>query len=266
MPYMNINDKKIYYKEYGKGEAIVFINGVVMSTNSWSPFIKLVTKNNKMVVVDLIDQGRTEGFENNYTIETQADVLKEVLQELNIEKAHLVGMSYGGKVALTFALKYMDRVSSLSLVNTDAYTTNFNQQLARSWVLAAATLDGELFSSVLLTSMYSIGYFEKNMEKMKEKEQYFIKYLNKDWYERFYRTILSSKSYNIIDSIHKIKVPTLIITSDEDMTIPKGSQEILHKKIENSKWVIIKESGHAIMYEKPMEFIEEVLNFIKDIK
>lgn len=266
MPYLETRNMKIYYKEYGRGEPIVFLSGVAMSTNSWSPFIKSVTKNYKMIVVDLMDQGKTQGFEDDYTIETQADVLKEFLNNINVLKVHLVGMSYGGKVALTFALKYMDMVNSLSLVNTDGYTTKYNQELARSWVLAAATLNGELFSSVLLPSMYSISYYENNFEKMKEKENYFIKILSKDWYERFYRIILSSKSYNIQDKIHEINVPTLIITSDEDKTIPKKSQEIVHQKIRNSKWIIIKDTGHAIMYEKPQEFIEDVLNFIENVK
>lgn len=266
MGYLNTDYGQIFYKVYGTGEAIVFLNGIAMSTNSWSPFINQISKNYKMIVLDLIDQGVSRGFEDFYTLEVQADVLKVVLDKLNITKAHLVGMSYGGKVAITFALKYMNIVNSLSLVNTDAYTSKFNQELGRAWVLAAATLNGELFSSVLLPSMYSVSYYENNMDKMKEKEKYLIEMLNQTWFDRFNRTINSSKSYNVIDNIHKIEVPTLIVTSDEDITIPKKLQCQVHKKIKNSKMVIIKESGHAIMYEKPKEFIEVIMNFIKNKK
>ena len=66
MPYIKILDKKIYYKEYGDGEAIVFLNGMMMSTNSWSPFTKEVSRDYRMITVDLLDQGRSDSSEYNY--------------------------------------------------------------------------------------------------------------------------------------------------------------------------------------------------------
>ena len=76
MPYINISGKNIFYKEYGSGEPIIFLNGVMMSTNSWSPFIKTLSRDFKMVTVDLLDQGRSDSYEDDYTIDTQVEILK----------------------------------------------------------------------------------------------------------------------------------------------------------------------------------------------
>lgn len=144
MPYIKIMDKNIYYRQYGEGEPIVFLNGVMMGTNSWSPFIRTISKDYKMIVVDLLDQGKSDNFEVEYTIDTQAQVLKAFLDELKLKKIHLVGMSYGGKVAQSFAIKYKTKVKSLILSNTDSYTANIMRDIGKGWAYAASTLDSSI--------------------------------------------------------------------------------------------------------------------------
>jgi len=73
--YVSIEGKKIYYREFGKGDSIVFLNGLMMTTNSWLPFVKYVSKSYRMILVDLLDQGRSDSYEADYTISTQADFL-----------------------------------------------------------------------------------------------------------------------------------------------------------------------------------------------
>ena len=264
MPYMKIMDKNIYYKQYGEGEPIVFLNGVMMSTNSWSPFIRMVSKDYKMIVVDLLDQGKSDNCEVKYTINTQAYILKIFLDELKLKKIHLVGMSYGGKIAQTFAIKYKTKVKSLILSNTDSYTANIMKDIGRGWDYAASTLNSSIFSSIIMPYMYSHDYYERSYEDIKIKEKIFSSILDKIWYQRFKRTLNSAIDYNVSGEIKDIKVPTLIISSEFDAITPLRHQQIIHEKIQNSKWVIIKGVGHASMYEKPKEFISIIMEFLKE--
>lgn len=267
MTYLNTEYGDIYYKLYGRGDStVVFINGAAMSTNGWAPFISTVTKKHKVLLLDLLDQGRTKSIKMDYTLEDQAELLNVVLEELNIDKVHLAGMSYGGKISLTFALKYMDKLESLSLINTGSYNSNYTMEISKSWIKAAETLDGGLFASVLLTTMYSSSYYENHYDDMKEKEIFFIKNLDKIYLERFKRGILSAMNYDVRDRLKDIKVPTIIITSEEDYVIPKKSQKIMYDKIKNSRWALIEDAGHAIMYEKPKEFIDVYMGFLDNIK
>lgn len=267
MTYLNTEYGEIFYRLYGKGDTtVVFINGAAMSTNGWTPFLKSLTKKHKVLLLDLLDQGRTKTIKKDYSLENQADIINLLLEELNIDNIHLAGMSYGGKVSLTFALKYMEKVNSLSLINTDCYNSNFTKELSKSWLKAGETLDGELFASVILTSMYSLSYYENHYSLMKDKENYFIKNLDEEYYERFKRGILSAADYDVRDRLKHIKIPTLVITSDEDYVIPKKAQAVIHENIESSKWEIIEGAGHAVMYEKPEEFINVYMEFLDSIK
>lgn len=267
MAYLNTDYGNIFYKTYGKSdETLVFLNGLAMSTSGWAPFISTLTKKYRVLLVDLLDQGRTTTKKIDYTLTDQADLLNLLLEKLNIGKIHLAGMSYGGKVALTFSLEYMDKLKSLSLINTDSYNSNYTMELSKSWIKAGQTLDGKLFASVLLPSMYSLSYYENYYDTMKEKEEFFVKNLDMEFFQRIKRSILSAKDYDLKSRLKDIKVPTIVITSDEDYVIPKKAQKISHDNIKNSVWAIIKEAGHAVMYEKPDEFIGIYMDFLDNIK
>lgn len=263
MAYLDSRYGKVYYEEYGSGEPIIFLNGVAMTSKSWLQFAGDVTRKNKMIVFDFIDQGKTEAFKEGYTLDDQAEILLDLMNKLEIKKAHLVGMSYGGKVLLNFSKENLNRIKSMTLVNTAHYRSNYNEALVKSWINAGSYLEGKLFSQVILTSMYSIYYYEKYPEKINQKEEYFINRLDKDWYERFVRNIYSTRGYDKKSKLENIDVPTLIITSEDDYVIPIYTQKEMHKLIKNSKFKVIDKVGHAIMYEKPKEFIDTTLNFIR---
>ena len=267
MAYFNTEYGDIFYRLYGKGEStLVFVNGAAMSTNGWSPFLSTLTKKYRVLLLDLLDQGRTRTIKKDYTLQDQAYILNLLLEELNIDKVHLAGMSYGGKISLTFAKKYGDKLESLSLINTDSYNSNFTKELSKSWLKAGQGLDGDLFASVILTSMYSLSYYDNYYDLMKDKENFFIDNLDKEYYERFKRGVLSAMDYDLRDELKNIKVPTLVLTSDEDFVIPKGAQKLIHDGIKGSKWVLIENAGHAVMYEKPEVFINTIIEFLDQTK
>ncbi|MBZ2175391.1 alpha/beta hydrolase [Schnuerera sp. xch1] len=265
MPYIKIKDKNIYYREYGNGEPVVFLNGVMMNTSSWGHFTKIVSKNYRMITIDLLDQGRSDSCEEEYTVRTQAEILKSFLDEIGIDKIHLVGMSYGGKVALTFTLNYQHMIKSLILTNTDSYTTRIMKEFGKGWGYAASTLNGEIFSSIVLPYMYSYNYYEEKFSDVEGKKRIISKILNKKWSDRFIRNLSSALDYDVSHRLNNIKVPTLIISSELDAITLIKYQELMHKQIKNSKWIVMKDVGHAALYEKPNEYISMIMDFLSEI-
>ena len=263
MPYINICNKNIHYKQYGKGESIVFLSGMLMSTNSWSPFIKTVSKNYNMITIDLLDQGKSDGSNGDYNVELQVEILKEFLDKLGLKKVSLLGMSYGGKVALDFICKYPNMVKSLILSNTDSHTTDYMKGIAERWIKAAATLDASIFLNSTMPYMYSYGYYKENYEGLGELEKVFNKIMNREWFKRFENSLNSADGFNVNHKLNTIKVPTLIISSELDVITPTIYQELLHREIKGSIWKTIKDVGHASMYEKPEEFISIVMEFLQ---
>ncbi|WIV12774.1 alpha/beta hydrolase [Proteiniborus sp. MB09-C3] len=263
MPKVLIQGKNMYYETYGEGEPIVILNGIMMSTGSWTSFIDIFSRKNKLVLVDFIDQGQSDRAEGEYSQDMHVEMLKELFSILGLDKVHLVGISYGGEVAQRFALKYQAQLLSLILSNTTSYTNHILKDIGDGWIYAAKTYDGSTFFKVTMPYVYSPEFYESNITWLKEREKAFSVSLKPEWYEGFIRLVRSAEDLNITDALHNIKVPTLIIGAEYDITTPLRCQEEIQKRISDSKLMVIKGSGHATMYEKPYEFITVVLGFVE---
>ncbi|WP_461207071.1 alpha/beta fold hydrolase [Clostridium sp. DL1XJH146] len=266
---MDIKGYEINYEIYGEGEPLVMLNGIMMSSASWKPFLDIL-KEKKLILIDLIDQGLSGKGKEEYTQEIHVDIIKELLDNLGIKKVNLFGISYGGEVAMQFALKYQEYLSSLILSNTTAYTSKWLKGIEELWDYAAGTHDGKVFFKATMPYIYSTKFYEENNDWLKEREEVFCKVFTPEWYEGFRRAIRSASGLNIEEKINKIKVPTLVIGADKDILIPLSCQFKIYERIENSKMMIIKDAGHAAMYEKPYEFASMINGFLsiydKDIK
>lgn len=265
MPYEVIDNKKMYYEIHGKGEVIVFLNGIMMSTASWAPFLNILSRENKVVLVDLIDQGRSDKADGFYTQRMHVDMLNKLITKLSIDKFNLLGISYGGEVAMLYALEYQHRLNSLILSNTTSYTNKIMKHIGDAWEKAASLYDTTNFMKVTLPYIYSQKFYEENFDWINERIKLFETVFTKEWYDGFRRAVKSADDLNILEKLNEIKVPTLIISSELDVITPISYQREIKKRIENSRWVEIKEAGHASMYEKPNEFSLVVLGFLKTI-
>ncbi len=97
---------------------------------------------------------------------------------------------------------------------------------------------------------------------MDKLEKAFHRIMDREWFERFERALKSADGFNVNHKLNTINVPTLIISSELDVITPTVYQELLYKEIKDSKWEIIKDVGHASMFEKPEEFITLVMKFL----
>jgi len=237
----------------------------MMSTLSWAPF-KEAFEDYQAIFIDFFDQGASTKETKPYTQELHVEVLKELIDKLNLGKVHLFGISFGGEVAMQFALKYQDRVQTLLLANTVSETNALMQDLEEAWDYAASTNNGLVFFNATMPFIYSSKFYRENSEWLKGRAELFNQTLTPEWYEGFRRAIRSAHSLNITNEIHKIEVPTLIMGGDLDILTPLENQVAIHERIKNSKMVIMKDAGHSSMYEKPIEFASILVGFLKTYK
>lgn len=104
-------NKSIYYEEYGQGEPLILLNGIMMSCMSWAEFIEPFSTHNRLILVDFLDQGRSARMDDcvEYSQAIQVEVVYSLMKHLNLKKASIMGISYGGEVALRFAVKYQEK-------------------------------------------------------------------------------------------------------------------------------------------------------------
>lgn len=260
---MLYGDKKIHYEIYGEGEPLILLNGIMMSCLSWQLFMPQLSKDKKVILFDFLDQGKSSALsDNEYTHELQVEVLKALIDHLNIQKANILGISYGGEIALQFAIKYQKYINKLLVFNTTSYTTPWLKDIGRGWIGAARTFDPEVFYHVSIPYIYSPRFYTENYQWMETRKKVLGGVFTRDFLEAMIRLIISSERYDIRQRLCEIEADTLVVGSDYDYVTPLFEQEYIHNHIRGSKFVVIKNCGHASMYEKPNEFITLINGFL----
>ena len=260
-------DKKVHYEIHGEGgEPIVLLNGIMMSTMSWKSFIPCMTRHNTLVLVDFFDQGQsermTESYDHSIQVELLDAVLDKVAAEIWYEKFNIMGISYGGEIAIQYALAHPQRVRRLILANTCGRTSSWLKKIGDGWNEVAKTGQGYAYYLTTIPVIYSTKFFEDRAAWMEGREAFLTEYFSKpEVLQALIRLTDSSVSYNVVDRLHEITCPTLIISSSEDVLVPPTEQQLLHEKIKGSMYVTINGSGHASMYEAPESFAALTLGF-----
>ncbi|HQC41723.1 MAG TPA: alpha/beta hydrolase, partial [Petrotogaceae bacterium] len=122
MSYKEINGIKFFYELRGNTEStetVAFFNGVMASADSWKNQVHLFEKMGyKILLHDFKGQLRSDKPKGPYTFSQHAHEAKLLMESLGIEKVHIVGTSYGGEVALRFALDFPQAVKTISVIDS----------------------------------------------------------------------------------------------------------------------------------------------------
>ena len=264
MAFFDFEGYKVYYEVHGEGkEPLVMLNGIMMSTNSWKPMMKNLTKNNVVILVDFLDQGQSSRMSESYTHAIQVRLLHALLTMLPYEKYNIMGISYGGEVAIQYAVEHPEKVRRLVLANTCGRTSDWLRKIGDGWNAVARTGDGLAYYLTTIPVIYSTAFYENQAEWMERREGTLIPYFsNPAVLEALIRLTDSSRDYDYTDRLCEINCPTLIISSSEDGLVPPTEQIMLHQAIKGSNYVTINGSGHASMYEDVNSFLALTLGFV----
>ena len=268
MPNLNFKGRNIFYDVQGEGKPILILNGIMMSTRSWEPFVKSFTHMNQLIRLDFIDQGQSDKLENSeYTQSIQVDIIECLMKELHLQKVSIVGISYGGEVGILFAAKNPNMVDRLVLFNTTPYTSPWLAEIGHSWNRIGRTRDGQTYYKAAIPVIYSPSYYQARLEWMKNREKLLVPvFSNPVFLDAMERLTNSAETFDARHLLDQITAPTLIVASDEDFLTPLANQKELKEKIKNSELVILPGVGHASMYERPLLFVTLILGFVNAIE
>ena len=265
MPTIGTQEQSIYYEVAGEGPAIVFLHGTTGDSSTyWAKQVPFFSQEFKVITVDLCGHGESklvmmmEGY-----FEDCANDVRRILDELNIAKTHIVGLSKGGLVAQHFALKYPQRVRRLVLADTSSgIKTEKLRRFLEDVLFKTAERSGmeHVFDLNLLWA-HSERYLEENKDKIASEREHFAK----TPVEEYIAVLRATRAADITDQLHKISAPTLVIWGSEDIEIPRLHSDILVKKIPNAILVIIEGAGHKSCVDRPEEFNKVINTFLKDL-
>lgn len=262
MATFEFNGHSVHYEDIGEGEPFLVLNGIFMSCASWQDFVPSFSRSNRLLLLDFLDQGKSGKLDAEYTQKLQVDVALALLDTLGLDAVHLLGISYGGEVAMQLAARCPQRVKRLVLSNTAAYTSDWLRDIGHSWEYAFQSYDGHQFFKTCIPIIYSPQFYEKNYAWASAREDMFVSVFTPEVYDAFGRLTRSAENHDERANLGCITAKTLVISSEYDFVTPQYQQQELAREIPDAGHVVIQGAGHAVMYEKPAEFAAVVLGFI----
>ena len=261
MPIIEVNDIHMYIESHGEGFPLFMILGLSCDVNWWTPeIIEAMAKNFKTIVFDNRGIGQSDKPEINYSIKMFADDTVGLMNALNIEKAHVLGLSMGGFIAQEIALSYPERVEKLILCCTHCGGAKAlaPSNEAMNFLLNPPEKPIE-FANSFIPLLFTRTFIERNPDFI---ESYKQRMLRIPFNLGLYKRQLQAMSFNAARRIKNINIPTLILHGKEDILLPPGNAEILAKGIPNARKVILDNTAHFLFQpdtEKVTTLISEFL-------
>ena len=244
------------YKLEGSGETLVFIHGLSDSLLYWEYLASNLKDHYQVLRVDLRGHGESELKDDELTIGLFADDLHCLLRELNIGKVGLIGFSLGSAVALDFAIRYAQMVSSLVLMSSfyraDEHLENIFNQFKNALRKGFEDFYDLILPMVLCPDV--INDNRKNLEVLKE-----FASLSANT-QAYIQACDAGLDFDVEDKLSQIDVPTLILAGKYDEITVLESQKELQRKITNSKLIVFDDVKHNLLVGKNNE---EILNILK---
>ena len=189
-----------------------------------------------------------------------------LMDELGLEKAHIVGASMGGAIAQELAINYTNKINSLSLHATFAKADNYFRQITENFLILRRKLTPEEFGPALGSWMFTPHFFNE-----RENELFaFRKWMLANPYpmpeEPFAWQVSACNGHDTVDRLNQINVPTLVTVGDKDILTPLHFAQLLAEKIPLARLVVLPEAAHCLNIENADIFNQITLDFLRSQK
>jgi 3-oxoadipate enol-lactonase len=258
--YANITNVEMYYEVAGEGEPLLLIHGVDSDSRMWEPQFYEFAKLYKTIRFDLRGFGNTKMPAGEFQL---LDDIHDLLIELGIECVHILGYSYGGTVAPSFAIKYPKMVKSLILAGAGLVGHQWSKEVSDYFTRFQETYKNnnydEMMSLLKWKSIYG-PYRELNgQEEICDLlDKMFLHALSIE--PRDGKPLPTGDTRN---QLHEISVPTLILVGELDFNDYHSIADFYQKQITNSVKKMIPNVAHFMNLENPEVFNREVINFLQ---
>lgn len=278
-----IRDTEIYFDIEGAGlviegdrmkerpTAFLVHGGPGGDHTSYKAGLSDLSQKMQLVYFDHRGQGRSaRGPKETYTLENNVEDMEALRQYLGLDKIIVIGGSYGGMVALSYAIKYPQNLSHLIVIATVS-DYRFLEK-AKQFIAEKGTDEQKKYAELLwagnfkdeaelkayfqvMAPLYSVTYNPEAKNQSDNRTIYSVDAINQA-FGGFLRT------YNILDQLHKITAPTLVIGGRHDWICPPEFSEEIAAAIPNSDLRIFENSGHLIRVDEPQALKDAIAGFI----
>ncbi|MFO7879387.1 MAG: alpha/beta fold hydrolase [Bacteroidota bacterium] len=264
---------KLFYREYGEGNPLIILHGLYGSSDNWMSIAKTLSSDFRVIVPDLRNHGQSPHHEDHSYPSMTKDLL-ELFKSCGIDKAHILGHSMGGKLAMFFAAEYPDMVDKMIVADMSPRSyknlsepsghVNFHLNLMDK-LLQTDISSQDNFADVDETLSKYIaderlrGFFLKNIKKTDEGLEWKLnlKSLRDNLPE------IMEGLYADDFATNKIRIPVLFLRAEKSDYISLDDFSFIRFIFPQSEIISIPDAGHWLHAEQPKLFIKNVRYFLQ---
>ncbi len=253
---------KLAFRKYGSGQPLIILHGLFGQSDNWTTHAKLFAEQNfEVYTVDLRNHGLSP-HSDDFNYEVMSDDVLELIEDNHLQSVILMGHSLGGKVAMQFALHHSEFLDKLIVVDIapKSYAPHHHKVLeglnAVDFTIVKTRKEAEAILSESIDDMGTRQFLLKNLYWKTDTEL--------AW--RFNLNAIGKHIANVgaeIISKYNTTTPTLFIRGEKSNYVLDSDMKMIDELFPQSKLETIAGAGHWIHAEKPKEFFESVMGFIK---
>lgn len=259
---LDADEHKIYWELFGRGdrEIVCLLNGLAMHTQAWYGFLPRLRPDYDVLLWDYPGQGRSTTADVPYYLDRFGTYLLRILDRLEAKKIHLVGISYGGFVALEFARQYHDRLHTMAisgiLLSREKLFDMYQDLSLRFY--AGGPEAFELYTYYMYEKIFGEAFVASAGDSLAKMRQGFYDRYRDRTAALVRLTKAQDPFFASLESrmpeYGRITTPTLILAAEDDRVISPRVQRKIATILPNSRFEIVPESGHVAYLERPDVF------------
>jgi 3-oxoadipate enol-lactonase len=251
----------LFVEQAGTGTPLLLIHGLMVSGAMFQPVVPALAARYRVVIPDLRGHGRSGALPEPYSVEQLARDLARLLDDLEIDAAHVVGYSQGGAVAQQFARDYPERVRGLVLACTYAY--NMLSPRERLEGMLAPWLVRILGMRRLAKLVFSGAGGGPRLPP--ETTAWLQGILAANDKARMVAAVEAMKAFDSRPWLQQIAAPTLVIAGAEDTAVPFAHARMLAQGIPGAQLRVIEGAGHTLIWTHAEIFVQGVEAFLASV-
>lgn len=267
MPIAQFGHHRVNYELAGEAgrPVITFLNGLTQNVNLWKAYADhFVPRGYRVLAYDMLGQGRSSKPVIDIPLSGHADMLDNLLDQLDIEKTHLASISFGGIIALDFAIRHGRRLDSLTAMSTFAELTPQLEFLGAVMLQGLAEVGLPYLQSMLYPMNMSSAWIAANRERIPAMKR--SGYIGNDGYamQNLMESFVAFKP--LTPDLHRITVPTLVMNGEFDFFTPRECHDLIRREVKNSRLLIVQRAYHAFTLEMPAVTMRQIETFIGQVE
>lgn len=259
MPWANLSDQQAYYEMKGQGDVLLLVAGLGTTACVWAPIQGQLAKHFQLITMDNRGIGRSVARRRPRDLTHYSADLIELLDHLQVERAHIVGLSLGGIIAQRLAVDHPNRIKRLVLISCSDRFSPYLREMTQLIASTANLPSADQFNRTLSLLSSSPSAVDNNFNATSQHDKQPLD-------RRTRRAILEQLHClgvsNPRDDERKIAAPTLVIAGQFDGLIPHCYARQMADAIPDSRFVLLDGVGHNPVNECPDHLCDLVMRFL----